>query len=126
MTGHPQQSKKRKIHGTHTDILKKVLWADPASFLVTLSPTGRREDDPALFEYMDIEIRDEENPDNVRHAFFANDGTLYGRLTVLVSPAEAAEIIERLRRGETIRLPGRFTKQQLVDMSAYRVNERTA
>ncbi len=101
---------------------------DVGNYEVILSPAQPREGFSGRFEYMDIEIRNLEGgtANDIRHGFFMNDANLHARLTILVGAAEATEIIERLHRGETIRLPGRFTKQELVDMSVTSSRIRTA
>jgi hypothetical protein len=95
-------------------------------FQVTLSPSHSRDGFPRSLEYMEIEIKDVENPDDIRHAFYVNDGTLHARLNTLVSAEEASGILAGLDRGETIRLPGLYTKRQLLDMNAYKDEHRTA
>jgi hypothetical protein len=92
-------------------------------FEVALSPGIWRD---GILAYMKIEIKDIENPDDVRRAFYVNDGNLLACLTALMSAEEASQVLAGIRRDETIRLPGRFTKQQLLDMNAYRGELRTA
>jgi hypothetical protein len=92
-------------------------------FEVTLSP-GIWCD--GVLEYLEITIKDVENPEDVRHAFYLNDGTLHARLANLVSVAEATEFLAGIRRDETICLSGHFTRQQLLDMNAYQGALRVA
>ena len=100
----------------------------PAStmFEVTLSPSISRIGFPRVFAYVEVKIRDVENLNDVHHAFYVNDGILHSRLMTLVGGAEASRIIAGLHRGETIRLPSCFTKQQLLDVNAYRRELRSA
>ncbi len=102
--------------------------ADSSVFEMTLSPTTLHGESRCHFEYMDIKIRDvdSENPDDIRRACYMNDGSLHARLTILVGAENATEILGRLHQGETIRLPGHFTKRQLLDMNAYPSYLRTA
>jgi hypothetical protein len=102
--------------------------SDSTVFEMTLSPTTLRGELSCHFDYMDIKIRDidSEYPEDIRRACYGNDGSLHARLTILVGAENATEILERLHRGETIRLPGRFTRQQLLDMNAYPRYLRTA
>ena len=95
-------------------------------FEVTLSPSISRNGFPGAFVYMEVEIRDVENSEVVRRAFYVNDGILHDRLSILVSGADASRIIAGLHCGLTIRLPGHFTKSQLLDMNFYRRELRTA
>ncbi len=98
------------------------------NYEVILSPASPREGFLGRLEYMDIEIRNIEagKESDIRHGFYVNDGSLHARLTIFVGAAEATEIIDRLYRGETVHLPGSFTKQQLVDMSTNLSRVRTA
>jgi hypothetical protein len=94
-----------------------------ALFEVTLSPGIWRD---GILEYMKVEIRDVENPNGLRRAFYGNDGTLLTRLSALMSTVEASEVLAGIRRDETIRLPGHFTKLQLINLDAYRGERRVA
>ncbi len=97
-------------------------------FEVTLSPIRLSEEFLGQFDYMDIKIKglDSEYPDDIRRACYRNDGTLYARLVILVGAENAIKILEQLDRGETIHLPGQFTKRQLLDLNAYSRNLRIA
>lgn len=76
--------------------------------------------------YAFVELRNPEHPQDIRLAFYLDDGTLEARLSCLVSSAEAVGTLKMLRRGETVNLAGRFTKRQLVNMSRYTSNVLTA